>query len=146
VKVLQTILGELYVELLGAEGVDVAAGIKDDDALFFDEALTAVGALEAYGSPFYLQLTAFDFVQASGLQIARAPGKNVVYFGFALLTAGVFLMFYVPNRRIWFWIDREDGVSRVLAAGTGHRHQHDFEQEFQQLCGQLDQRWKAVDD
>jgi len=146
VKVLQTILGELYVELLGAEGVDIAAGIKDDDALFFDEALTAVGALEAYGSPFYLQLTAFDFVQASGLQIARAPGKNVVYFGFALLTAGVFLMFYVPNRRIWFWIDREDGVSRVLAAGTGHRHQHDFEQEFQQLCGQLDQRWKAVDD
>ena len=145
IKVLQTVLGELYVELLKEEGVNLKQGMSEDDALFFSEALTAAGAVGSYGSPFYLQLEGFDFVQASGLQITRSPGKNVVYLGFVLLMAGVFLMFYVPSRRLWFWIERDGGVSRVLMAGTGNRHQRDFEQEFRQLCEQLDEHWQAVD-
>jgi cytochrome c biogenesis protein len=36
-------------------------------------------------------------VQTYSLQIARAPGKNVVYFGFALLIAGVSLMLCLPT-------------------------------------------------
>ena len=98
--------------------------------MFLDEALAATSSLVSYASPLYLQLTAFDFVQASGLQIVRTPGKNVVYFGFALLIAGVFLMFYVPNRRLWCWIDQQDGTGRVLLAGTGNRHQLDFKYVF----------------
>ncbi len=143
-KVLQTILGELYVELLRAEGVDLSQGMREQDARFFDESLTAAAALGAYGSPFFFQLRDFDFVQASGLQIARAPGKNVVYLGFALLCIGVFLMFYVPNRKLWFWIERRGESSHILGAGTGHRHQRDFEREFETLCAQLDARWKTV--
>jgi cytochrome c biogenesis protein len=142
-KVLQTLLGELYLELLAAEGVDIEKGLGAEAGQFLDEALAAIGSLGSYASPFYLQLTAFDFVQASGLQIARAPGKNVVYFGFALLTAGVFLMFYVPNRRLWCWIDQQDGAGRVLLAGTGNRHQRDFKEEFERLCKQLDAHWKT---
>jgi cytochrome c biogenesis protein len=140
-KVLQTLLGELYLELLGDEGVDLQQGLTQPDALFMDEALAAISALGSYASPFYLQLTSFNFVQASGLQIARAPGKNVVYLGFALLIVGVFLMFYLPNRRIWFWIDQHAGRNRVLAAGSGNRHQQDLKTEFEQLCDQLDTRW-----
>jgi len=67
-----------------------------------------------------------------------------VYFGFALLSVGVFLMFYVPNRKVWFWIERRGETSRILAAGTGHRHQRDFEREFETMCAQLDARWKTV--
>ena len=78
------------------------------------------------------------------MQITKAPGKNVVYFGFALLTAGVFLMFYVPSRRMWFWIEVRNGVTRVLAAGTGSRHQHDFEREFERLGERLERHWKVV--
>ncbi|MFC1772160.1 cytochrome c biogenesis protein ResB [Pseudomonadota bacterium] len=142
-NVLQTLLGELYLELLANEGVDIEQDFGAEEGLFLDEALAAIGSLGSYASPFYLQLTAFDFVQASGLQIARTPGKNVVYFGFALLIAGVFLMFYVPNRRLWCWIDQQDGTGRVLLAGTGNRHQRDFKEEFEHLCGQLDARWKT---
>jgi hypothetical protein len=36
-------------------------------------------------------------VQTYGLQIARAPGKNAVYFGFTSLIAGVFLMRCLPT-------------------------------------------------
>ena len=141
---MQTLLGALYLELLDEEGVDTGE-LTTEDGLWLDEALAAVGALGSYASPFYLQLTAFDFVQASGLQIARAPGQNVVYLGFALLTAGVFLMFYVPNRRLWFWIDTQDGRNRVLAAGTGNRHQRDFKEEFRRLSEQLDARWTSTE-
>ena len=145
-KVLQTLLGELYLELLVAEGVDIEQGLDAEEGLFLDEALAAVSALGAYASPFYLQLTAFDFVQASGLQITRAPGQNVVYLGFGMLIMGVFLMFYVPNRRLWFWIDQQDGASRVLAAGSGSRHQRDFKADFERLCEKLDARWNKQEE
>jgi cytochrome c biogenesis protein len=143
-KVLQTLLGEIYLELMREEGVDLSQGLRDQDAAFFDDSLTAIAALGVYGSPFYLQLREFDFVQASGLQITRAPGKNVVYLGFALLIVGVFLMFYVPNRKLWFWIEQRGDTSRILAAGTGSRHQRDFEREFEHMCAQLDSRWQAA--
>ena len=143
-KVLQTLFGEVYLELMREEGVDLSQGLSDRDASFFDNAVTAIAALGNYGSPFYLQLREFDFVQASGLQIARTPGKNMVYFGFALLIVGVFLMFYVPNRKLWFWIEQRGGTSRILAAGTGNRHQRDFAREFEQMCTQLDTRWRSA--
>lgn len=142
-KVLQTILGELYLQVLVQEGADMDAPLSEADERFFDDAVNAVSALGQYGSPFYLQLRDYDFVQASGLQIARAPGKNVVYLGFALLIAGVFLMFYVSHRRLWFWIDEEGGRTRLLAAGAGNRHQQEFSQEFKKLCNTLDRHLGA---
>ncbi|HFD79484.1 MAG TPA: cytochrome c biogenesis protein ResB [Gammaproteobacteria bacterium] len=145
IKVLRTILGELYLELLDTEGVHTGQGAGDAERLFLRDAVAAIDALGAYGSPFYLQLTGYDFVQASGLEITRAPGKNVVYFGFALLTVGVFLMFYVSSRRMWFWIERRNGVTRVLAAGMGSRHPHDFEREFSLLSERLGQHWKVLE-
>lgn len=137
-KVLQAILGELYLQVLEQEGITVEGGLGGDEERFFDDAVNAVSALGAYGSPFFLQLKEYDFVQASGLQIARAPGKNVVYLGFALLIVGVFLMFYVPHHRLWFWIDSADGRTRLLAAGSGSRHQKDFQGEFERLCERLE--------
>lgn len=130
VKVLQNILGALYVEVLRTEGVDVGAGVSDADSQFFDDAVNALGTLKLYGSPFFLQLTGFQQVEASGLQITKAPGKNVVYLGFALLTVGVFLMFYVSHRRVWVWITPKDGETELLLAGTSNRDQLTFERDF----------------
>jgi cytochrome c biogenesis protein len=139
-KVLQTILGELYLELLAGEGIDFTQGMSQEDALFFDDSLNAISALGHYGAPFFAQLTSFDHLQASGLQIARAPGKNVVYLGCALLTLGVFLMFYVRHSRLWFRVEEQDGQTRLLFAGTGHRHERDFAEEFALLRNELEQR------
>jgi cytochrome c biogenesis protein len=139
-KVLQTILGELYLELLAGEGIDFTQGMSQEDALFFDDSLNAISALGHYGAPFFAQLTSFDHLQASGLQIARAPGKNVVYLGCALLTLGVFLMFYVRHSRLWFRVEEQDGQTRLLFAGTGHRHERDFAEEFARLRSELEQR------
>ncbi|MFN2337798.1 MAG: cytochrome c biogenesis protein ResB, partial [Gammaproteobacteria bacterium] len=144
-KVLQTILGELYLELLAGEGIDFSPGMSETDARFFDDSLNAISSLGHYGAPFFAQLTGFEHLQASGLQIARAPGKNVVYLGCALLTLGVFLMFYVRHSRLWFRVEEKDGHTRLLFAGTGHRHERDFAEEFTRLRSELEQRLGIVD-
>ncbi|NIR59306.1 MAG: cytochrome c biogenesis protein ResB [Gammaproteobacteria bacterium] len=135
-RVLQQILWELYAgEILGVEP-QASAGTAE--ARFFDDAVSAIGVLSNYDSPFYLQLAGFDHVEASGLQITRAPGKNIVYLGCGLLIAGVFVMFYVRLRRIWAWIEEREGGTRVLLAGSENRNSLDFSREFQRLRQGLD--------
>ncbi|MDX5444499.1 MAG: cytochrome c biogenesis protein ResB [Zoogloeaceae bacterium] len=138
VKVLRNILSALYFEVLEAEGVSVGAGLTEADARFYDDAINALAVLPGYGSPFFLELASFEHVQASGLQIARAPGQNVVYLGFALLTAGVFVMFYVNHRRLWFWVRQGETGTELLFAGSGNRNQRDFRQDFDRLVQALD--------
>lgn len=137
IRVLQNMLGELYVELLREEGVDVSNGVSEEDSQFFDRAVDALAVVPFYGAPFYLQLTNFEHIQATGLQIARAPGQNVVYFGFVLIIAGVFLMFYVSHRRLWFWIKPAEGKTQVLFVGTANRNPLDFGREFDRLSAGL---------
>jgi cytochrome c biogenesis protein ResB len=55
------------------------------------------------------ELKDFTQVQASVFQVARAPGKNIVYLGCALLILGVFAMLYIRERRVWVWLARRGG-------------------------------------
>jgi cytochrome c biogenesis protein len=143
-KVLQTMLAALYAELLTDGGVDFSDGVTEADSLFFDDAVNAIGALGNYGAPLFVQLENFEHIQSTGLQIARAPGKTLVYFGFALLIAGVFCMFYVPAQRLWFWVDEADGATRVLFAGSGHRHPREFNRLFERMRDVLDEQFKGL--
>lgn len=143
IKVLRNILTALYFEVLEAEGADLSGGVSERDARFYDDAINALAVLPRYGSPFFLQLNSFEHVQASGLQIARAPGKNVVYLGFALLIAGVFVMFYISHRRLWVRLRERGGRTEVLFAGSGNRDQRDFRREFERLVQALDARFRS---
>lgn len=131
--VLQGVYGSLYLDQLKAEGVDTSQGISDSDAKFFDDALEAMSVLANYGSPLYLQITDYDHVEASGLQITRAPGQDVAYLGFVMLMVGVFLMFYLHHRRIWVLVSPRESGAEVLMAGAGNRDRADFGEEFHSL-------------
>jgi len=53
-----------------------------------------------------------------------------VYLGSLLLVAGIFSMFYIRERRLWFWLkDAAAGTSVVMAMSTA-RKTLDFEKEF----------------
>jgi cytochrome c biogenesis protein len=66
-------------------------------------------------------------------QLTRAPGKKVVYLGSLLLVLGIFSMFYVRERRLWFWLkDTTTGGTSVLMAMSTARRTLDFEKEFAQ--------------
>jgi cytochrome c biogenesis protein len=109
---------------------------KADDATgwLVRDTLNSMSDLFVYGAPVYLQLLQYDEVKASGLQLTRSPGKNVVYFGSLLLTLGVFFMLYVRERRVWLRIK----PGSALLAMSSAKHTIDFENEFTQHAQALD--------
>ncbi|MEJ2407547.1 MAG: cytochrome c biogenesis protein ResB, partial [Candidatus Thiodiazotropha sp.] len=134
IKIIQGILGNVYLELLSQEGVDTSAGISRQDARYFDDSVNAMSLLGPYGSPLYLKMDNFQQIQASGLQITKAPGQNIVYLGCVMLMLGVFFMFYLHHRRLWLLVrKREDEGADVLFAATGHRERSNFDNEFEFL-------------
>ncbi len=71
---------------------------------FMTQAVLSLSDSFFYPAPVLLELTDFKQVQASVFQVARAPGKTVVYLGAGLLIIGVFAMLYIRERRLWVWI------------------------------------------
>ncbi|MEZ5451845.1 MAG: cytochrome c biogenesis protein ResB [Thiothrix sp.] len=131
-KVLNAGLRALYEETLRQEGISTAP--TEADWAFFDDSLLAIDKISAYGSPWFVQLSSFKQIEASGLQITRSPGKDVVYFGSVMLIVGVFLLFYVAQRRIWVWVrPQENGQSEIIVAGSANRNQPEFDRYFKRL-------------
>jgi cytochrome c biogenesis protein len=145
VKLLQIILGNVYLQQLRDEGIDTTKGISEADSLFFDDALNAISALSPYGSPFYMQFKDFKQVEASGLQITKAPGQDIVYLGFVMLMLGVFFMFYLHHRRLWLLLREDEGHTEVLLAVTGHRERGSFDNEFEFLRQDLRRTSGAIE-
>jgi len=109
---------------------------KVDDATgwLVRDTLNSLSDLFVYGAPIYLQLMHYDEVKASGLQLTRSPGKNVVYLGSFLLTLGVFFMLFVRERRVWLRIK----PGHALLAMSSAKHTIDLEKEFAQHVQALD--------
>jgi cytochrome c biogenesis protein len=102
---------------------------------FLRDSLNAINDLAFYGAPFFLELSVFEQRQASGFQLTRSPGKNLVYGGSLLLVLGIFAMIYVRERRIWLLL--QPGTQRVLFAMSANRKGRDFEIEFARYREQL---------
>ncbi|HEY0663343.1 MAG TPA: cytochrome c biogenesis protein ResB, partial [Thiobacillaceae bacterium] len=130
------------LELAAFEALKVAnqqAGLpapKADEATgwLVRDTLNSVSDIFVYGAPVYLQLIQYDEVKASGLQLTRSPGKNIVYFGSLLLTLGVFFMLYVRERRVWLRLK----PGSALLAMSSAKHTIDFENEVTQHSQPLD--------
>jgi cytochrome c biogenesis protein len=87
-----------------------------------------------YPAPVLLELADFQQVQASVFQVARAPGKTLVYLGAVLLIIGVFAMLYVRERRLWVWLQEDDaGGTRIATALSTTRRTLDADAEFERL-------------
>lgn len=113
--------------------------LDEKHARFLQQASSAMSDAYFYGAPVFLQLTGFDEIKASVLQITRSPGQNIVYLGCVLLVLGIFSMFYIRERRLWVWL-RDDGQgTQALLALSSQRKTLDFEKEFEQLRQQLPQ-------
>ena len=110
------------------------AATDDATGWLVRDTLNSLSDIFVYGAPVYLQLAQYEEVKASGLQLTRSPGKNVVYFGSLLLTLGVFFMLYVRERRIWLRIK----PGHALLAMSSAKQTIDFEKEFTQHAQALD--------
>jgi len=131
---LREMLGRVYLQGLSEDENSI---VSEAELLFLQDAIDAIGSLPRYGSPVYLALTDFTHVESTGLQIARSPGKNTVYLGCAFLVIGVFLLFYLPQRRFWIWLSQEEGQTRLDLAGMTNRNPREFDTAFELIRERL---------
>jgi cytochrome c biogenesis protein len=147
--------GEVLVRILNGSLFELAqlaheeAGLKpmvpdDKSQAFMTLAVLALSDAPLYPAPVVLQLTDFTQVQASVFQVARAPGKTVVYLGCALLILGVFAMLYVRERRLWIWLSPKESAepapnsaAHATMALSTNRKTMDGDREFEQLKSKL---------
>ncbi len=137
---------QTYIKIITAAAFEAyqfgqeRAGIKnvkldENTQPFLQDSLNAISDLFFYGEPIYLQMTKFEQREASGLQLTRSPGKNLVYSGSVLLVLGIFAMIYIRERRIWLLIKPQH--KSVLFAMSANRKNRDFEIEFNRYQSQL---------
>ncbi|MEJ1167520.1 cytochrome c biogenesis protein ResB [Variovorax sp. CCNWLW235] len=144
--VLVRILNDVLFELLNLsrESAGLAALPRDDKSqAFLTQAVLAISDAHFYPAPVAMMMTDFTQVQASVFQVARAPGKNVVYLGCLLLIVGIFAMLYVRERRLWVWLapaDASAGDNKTTAATMAfsvNRKTIDSDREFEHLKHKL---------
>ncbi len=140
--------GEVLVRILNGTLFELAQVARERAGLaplqpnaqtqdFMTQSVLALSDSQIYPAPVVFELKDFNQVQASVFQVARAPGKNVVYLGCALLILGIFAMLYVRERRIWVWLAPRDGGSHATMALSTNRKTMDGDDEFAQITEKL---------
>lgn len=144
--VLVRILNDVLFELLNLsrESAGLAALPRDDKSqAFLTQAVLAISDAHFYPAPVAMMMTDFTQVQASVFQVARAPGKNVVYLGCLLLIVGIFAMLYVRERRLWVWLTPggaspgDNNTTAATMAFSVNRKTIDSDREFEHLKHKL---------
>jgi cytochrome c biogenesis protein len=146
--------GEVLVRILNGSLFELTqitradAGLKplaqDEPARsFMAQAVLALSDAHQYPAPMAFELKDFTQVQASVFQVARAPGKTIVYLGCAFLILGIFAMLYVRERRVWVWLSPDESqadspmASRATMALSTNRKTMDGDKEFEMLKTKL---------
>jgi cytochrome c biogenesis protein len=136
VRILNGVLFELVQ--MGQERVG-AAPLEGSEKTqgFMTQAVLSLSDAALYPAPMAFQLTDFKQVQASVFQVARAPGRNIVYLGCLLLILGIFAMLYVRERRLWVWMAPSGGATQASMALSSNRKTLDVDREFDLLKSRL---------
>ena len=139
VRILNGSLFELLQVARSRVGLKPLA-VDEKNRAFMTQAVLALSDVPLYPAPFILQLQDFTQVQASVFQVARAPGKTIVYLGCTLLIVGIFAMLYVRERRLWVWLSPSQsftGATSAQMALSTNRKTMDVDREFDHLKARL---------
>jgi cytochrome c biogenesis protein len=140
--ILEGAAAEAYKLSRARQGLSPLPADAQAAADFVRDSLNAMSDGLWYGAPVYLQLTSYTPVLASGLEMTRSPGKNIVYLGSLMLVLGILAMFYIRERRLWLLVNHNTG--EVLMAMTTNRKTLDFDREFEQTRQDLTQLLEAA--
>ena len=139
---------EVLIRILNGVLFDLAqlsrekAGLKalepgEQTLAFMTQSVFALSDAQFYPAPMAFMMDDFTQVQASVFQVARAPGKNIVYLGCLFLIIGVFAMLYVRDRRLWVWVAPQGDAARATMALSSNRKIMDTDREFENLTEKL---------
>jgi cytochrome c biogenesis protein len=139
--------GEMFVRILNGALLELDTVAREQAKVkplptdkiqgFMSQSVLALSDAPFYPAPMTFLLKDFQQVQASVFQVARAPGKNVVYLGCLFLILGVFAMLYVRERRLWVWLSVQGEGAHAQLALSANRQTMDLDREFDQLAARL---------
>ncbi len=98
-------------------------------ARFLQASLQALPMLRDYPAPFILHLQSFEHRWAAGLQVTKWPGTVVIYWGCVALVLGIFILFYLPQKRVWAEIRADHGGSTLVLGASADRNKVEFSRE-----------------
>ena len=80
----------------------------------------------------------------TGLQVAKQPGKGLIWGGCLLLTTGLILALYMVHIRIWGVVGRDaKGRAILLLGGQPSKYGESFEARFNGLADAVEQSLRA---
>lgn len=142
IRVLNLGLENLYAQVLENRGVHQ---FNQKDLDWLASALPELGVLHKYGTPFYLQMTGYHKIYASGLQATDYPLTPEAFAGSFMLVFGSILMFFMPYRRTWVRLESTgENAWRILIAGTANRHRPEFDREFEKLTSKIEDSFPGM--
>jgi cytochrome c biogenesis protein len=136
IRILNGALFEL-VQLTRAEAGLKPLDLNDKTQAYMMQTVLSLSDAAIYPAPMAFILKDFTQVQASVFQVARAPGKNIVYLGCFFLILGVFAMLYIRERRVWVWLSPDGGQTQANMALSTNRKTMDGDKEFGHLTEKL---------
>ena len=116
VRILNGVLFEL-AQITREDAGQVPLPRDEKTQAFMAQSVLSLSDAHHYPAPMAFELKEFTQLQASVFQVARTPGKNIVYLGCALLILGIFAMLYVRERRLWVWLSPASADGDFLGAG-----------------------------
>lgn len=80
----------------------------------------------------------------SGLQVAKQPGKELIWGGCLVLSLGLILALYFAHVRIWGVVAHDSkGRPVLLLGGQPHKYRHSFEEQFEKLADRVEEELRA---
>jgi cytochrome c biogenesis protein len=129
-QLLQLIFSEMYIALLQeTEDYNPQTELTAQQQQFYQQTINTLSTLHQYQNPIFFRLDNFTQIQASGLQLTKAPGQFWVYLGCLLLVIGVFCMFYLPISRLWICVRG----TQLLIAIDSIKNDSDHQKEIARL-------------
>jgi cytochrome c biogenesis protein len=90
------------------------------------------------GLPFVVTFVTFDPLYYTGLQASVNPGSPFIWFGFAVMTIGLILVFYLNHRLVWVvFVKRSGKQDEVHVAGSCHKFKELFKREMNDLVSEI---------
>ena len=128
--------GSVRVENYGDNGMIVRLGVTGTDGRrsvvdIYDPSSNISD--ERRGGEYIFSLTGFNQRYATGLQVAKDPGVEVVWLGCFLMVIGTMVAFFMSHRRIWVVLTPGSKGIDLRIAGNANRNQPGFEIGFDEL-------------
>jgi len=80
----------------------------------------------------------------SGLQVAKQPGKGLIWGGCLMLSLGLMLALYMVHIRIWGIVTRDArGKAILLLGGHPNKYRHSFQEQFNKLADAVKEEFRV---